>query len=88
MQRKVAKLVLQQHHPLRIIVALVKRKGIALQEVPNAKNYNPKLPGRLQIRLGSHQRYTLSVPFETLCNDTPNKANALKKSQGHIKLCP
>ncbi|KAL9542597.1 hypothetical protein PS6_009715 [Mucor atramentarius] len=43
------------------------------------KNYNPKLPERLQIRLGSHQRYTLSVPFETLCNDTPNKANALKK---------
>lgn len=37
MQREVAKLVLQQHYPLRIIVALVKRKGIALQEVPNAK---------------------------------------------------
>ncbi|EPB83721.1 hypothetical protein HMPREF1544_09515 [Mucor circinelloides 1006PhL] len=43
------------------------------------KNYNPKLSERLQIRLGSHQRYTLSVPFETLCNDNPNKANALKK---------
>ncbi|GAN09642.1 hypothetical protein MAM1_0280c09173 [Mucor ambiguus] len=29
------------------------------------KNYNPKLPEHLRMRLGSHQRYTLCVPFDS-----------------------
>ncbi|GAA5813805.1 hypothetical protein MFLAVUS_007292 [Mucor flavus] len=60
-------------------IILKKRTKLEEVESDNKKENSTTQTPKRTCKLGSHQRYTLSVPFETLCNDTPNKANALKK---------